>query len=240
MPFFSVLFVAILPALVLLFYIYKKDIYKPEPTNQMFKAFGYGCLSTFIAMIIELPIMIIVSLINIPVIQEILQAFCVAAIPEEAVKLWLLYVFFKRCHFYDEYVDGIVYAVCVGLGFATIENIEYLFTADDWMSVGILRALLSVPGHYAFAVIMGYYYSLYVFSGRRNLQYKYLILLAPVLAHGIFDALLMVSSISVGGSFLLMVAFFYFNYKLHKGCSFKIQELLRRDREVTYRTINPQ
>ena len=29
-----------------------------------------------------------------------------------------------------EYVDGIVYAVCIGMGFAAYENIQYLFASE--------------------------------------------------------------------------------------------------------------
>lgn len=230
------IFTAILPACVLLFYIYKKDALQPEPVGQMMRAFGYGCLSCFLAVFVAAPFLYLVSLVQIPVFREILEAFFVAAIPEEGVKLLCLYLFFKKCHFFDEYFDGIVYAVCVGLGFATIENIGYVLGAEEWLSVGIARALVSVPGHYAFAVIMGFYYSLMHFRGFKSNFYKILVFVAPVIFHGIFDALLMVSSVPIGPASLLMIVFFYFNYKTHKMCSAKIQAHIQRD--IDENTIN--
>lgn len=227
---------AILPACVLLFYIYKKDALQPEPVGQMMKAFGYGCFSCLIAIIIEIPVSYLISFIQIPVFQEILDAFFVAAVPEEGVKLLCLYLFFKQCHFFDEYFDGIVYAVCVGLGFATIENIGYVLGAEEWVHVGIVRALISVPGHYAFAVIMGFYYSLMHFRGFKSRFYKALVFVAPVIFHGIFDALLMISSVPIGPASLLMIVFFYFNYKTHKLCSAKIRAHIQRD--IDENTIN--
>ena len=52
------------------------------------------------------------------------------------------------------------------------------------------RALFSVPAHYFFAILMGYYYSLYHFGIDRSVKAKVMVLVAPILAHGIFDALL--------------------------------------------------
>lgn len=69
------------------------------------------------------------------------MAFLVAAIPEESFKLLALWMVLKKNPFFDEHFDGIVYAVCVGLGFAAVENISYVFSHDDWASVAISRAL---------------------------------------------------------------------------------------------------
>ena len=57
-----------------------------------------------------------------------------------------------------------------------------------------MRSLLAVPGHYIFAVLMGFFYSLVHFYPRHYRKYRYLIWLAPVLAHGIYDAILMVGA----------------------------------------------
>ena len=224
------LFAAVLPGIILLIYIKKKDAVNPEPQNQMLKAFGYGCLSVIIAMAVELVFEQAVSSMADSMLKGVLTAFCVAAIPEEAAKLFCLWRFFKKCKFYDEYLDGIVYSVCVGLGFATIENIGYLIGTGDWLITGIFRGVFSVPGHYAFAIIMGYYYSLYHFDKYHNEKYKSMILVAPVIAHGIYDSLLMVVPSAPGFiSVVLVVAFLYFNRKMHKFCSAKIEDLQQRD-----------
>lgn len=92
-----------------------------------------------------------------------MQAFGVAALLEEAFKLLTLWVVLRKNPYFDEHFDSIVYAVCVGLGFAAVENIFYVFSEEERVTVAVSRALLAVPGHYAFAILMGYYYSIYHF-----------------------------------------------------------------------------
>ena len=222
------LLLALLPAVVLSFYIYSRDKQQPEPLGQLLKAFAYGCLSAFLALMLASPLEVMVQQVSNPVVQQVLMAFGVAAIPEEVAKLVCLYCFFRQCRFFDEYVDGIVYAVMVGLGFASIENILYLTDEASWVSVGMMRAIVSVPGHYAFAILMGYYYSLWHFDRYHNLLNRLLILVAPVLLHGTFDALLMLASLSEGLALVCMIAFLCFNRWMHKLASRKIQELAGR------------
>ena len=88
----------------------------------------------------------------------IADAFINAAIPEEAAKLLMLWLVLRRNRHFDEYFDGVVYAVCVGMGFAGLENIFYLIDEEDMMAVGIARGVFSIPAHFMFAVAMGYYY----------------------------------------------------------------------------------
>ena len=69
-------------------------------------------------------------------------AFWGAAIPEEAAKLLMLWLVLRRNRHFDENMDGIVYAVCVSLGFAAVENVEYLFAnSESFLSVGFSRAI---------------------------------------------------------------------------------------------------
>ena len=74
-------------------------------------------------------------------------------------------------------MDGIVYGVTVSLGFATLENIYYVFAGfDDPLGVAYLRAFSAVPAHALFGVFMGYYFMKYSFIKRKNsLFFAYLI-----------------------------------------------------------------
>ena len=153
---------AILPAFLLFLYIWKKDPQK-EPTSRLVKAVLWGAL-------ICIPVAFLESVIHTVIFGEggpstlfgiTVQAFFVAAVPEETLKLLVLWLVLRKNPYFDEHFDGIVYAVCVGLGFATIENVAYVLGSEEWLTVAISRSLLAVPGHYAFAVVMGYYYSLY-------------------------------------------------------------------------------
>ena len=225
------LIAALLPAVLLLLYIWKKDTQK-EPTMQLVKAVLWG-----VGIII--PVVVVEKMVEMVLFGEngsptgligtTAMAFFVAAIPEETFKLLALHKVLKGNPYFDEHFDGIVYAVCIGLGFAAVENIGYVFSQEDWASVAIARSLLAVPGHYAFAVMMGYYYSVYHFVNR-SLKTRVYVLLVPVLAHGIYDALAMSSMVNeyVGGvGFVVLI---YFCFKLHKRAQAKVLSLVEKDK----------
>ena len=223
---------AILPAILLWLYTCRKDA-QPEPMSQMLKAFLYGAL-------ICIPVAYVENYISgtlfasegspSNLMGSTLEAFLVAAVPEEGFKLLALWLILRHNPFFDEHYDGIVYAVCVGLGFAAVENVGYvLMHADAWLSVAVTRALLAVPGHYAFAVFMGYYYSLYHF-GQKSAKNLLSIFFIPVLAHGCYDAFALTGTVEpvLGGiSFILLI---YFCIKMHKNARQKITAQVERDR----------
>ena len=96
----------------------------------------------------------------------------------------------------------------------------YLFDGIDdgsWIETGIIRAFISVPAHYFFAILMGYYYSIYHFGIDRSLKAKAMILAAPILAHGIFDAILFSMQIDESLSEIIMILFIVFFTELKRG-----------------------
>lgn len=223
---------AILPAILLWLYICRKDA-QPEPMSQMLKAFLYGALICVPVVYVEQFMgMLLFGPEGTPstLTGSTAQAFLVAAVPEEGFKLLALWLILRNNPFFDEHYDGIVYSVCVGLGFAAIENVGYVLVhADAWLSVAITRALLAVPGHYAFAVFMGYYYSLYHF-GQKSAKNLLSIFFIPVLAHGCYDAFAMSGSVEpvLGSiSFILLI---YLCIKMHKNARQKIMAQVERDR----------
>ncbi len=226
---------ALLPAVVLMLYIIWRDRKRPEPTSQLLKGFGYGIASVFVSLSVTMPAMelgFIPDTSTTP-LQALYEAFGGAAIPEESAKLFMLWLLLKKNPYFDEYFDGVVYAVSVGLGFAAFENVTYLFGADDgeWMSLAIVRGLLSVPAHYFFAVLMGYYYSL-VHFGHNSWHNRMMVWVAPVVAHGIFDALLMVGAVEeVSGlvQSILFIGLLGFSVQLRKLCQRHIETLLQND-----------
>lgn len=225
---------AILPALLLWIYTCRRDA-QPEPMSQMLKAFLYGALICLPVSFVEQGISVLLFGPDgspATLTGSTIEAFLVAAVPEEGFKLLALWLVLRKNPYFDEHFDGIVYAVCVGLGFAAIENLGYvLMHADMWLSVAITRALLAVPGHYAFAVFMGYYYSLYHF-GQKSSRTLLSIFLVPVLAHGCYDAFALSGSVEplLGGiSFIVLI---FFCIKMHKNARRKIQTQVDRDRHA--------
>mgnify|MGYP006391493201 CR=1 FL=1 len=57
------------------------------------------------------------------ILGSVSTAFFGAAIPEEIAKFFMLWLLLRKNPYFDEKMDGIVYAVCVSLGFAALENI---------------------------------------------------------------------------------------------------------------------
>ena len=222
---------ALLPAAILWLYIWKKDS-QPEPTSMLGKAVLLGVGICIPVVIVEIGIEFLLFSAGIAptdLVGTTIRAFVVAAIPEETFKLLALWLILRKNLHFDEHFDGIVYAVCVGLGFAAIENVFYILGEEEWMSVAISRALLAVPAHYAFAILMGYYYSVYHFVDHST-KNAICILLVPVMAHGIYDAIALSGSVNsyIGGvSFLILI---FFCIKMHKVAKSKILALIQHDK----------
>ena len=226
------LIAAISPAVVLGYYIYKKDKLRQEPPKELLKAFGLGVLSIFASLCISTPLKALGLFSSNPetLFGCLSTSFFGAAIPEEIAKFAMFYIAIRKNRWFDERMDGIVYASCVSLGFAALENIVYLISNyDAWVSVGISRALLSVPGHFFFGILMGYYFSIVRFGTSPSTKDKYLVLLAPILAHGIYNSLLFSMDALPSISAVLMIAFLYGVNKLRKIAVDKAEQHLMTD-----------
>ena len=137
---------ALLPAILLLLYIWKKDP-QPEPTSWLIKAVVWGMAICIPVAFLEMLIQTVFWGVDgepITLIGSTMQAFVVAALPEESFKLLALWLVLRKNPYFDEHFDGIVYAVCVGLGFAAVENIFYVFSEEEWFSVAISLSLIHI------------------------------------------------------------------------------------------------
>ena len=222
---------ALLPPILLLLFVWHKDATK-EPFRQLFKAVIFGALICIPAVFWEsfMGTLLFNGEEPTTIIGTTLNAFLCAAVPEETLKLIALWLVLRRNPYFDEHFDGIVYAVCVSLGFAAVENVGYVLNHEEaWVSVAVTRALMAVPGHYAFAVFMGYYYSMYHFV-RHDTTTAISILLVPVLAHGIYDSLAMSSMVNplIGG--LGFVFLIFFCIKMQRVAFDRLTQMIDRDR----------
>ena len=152
----GLLALAIAPGLAICLFIYSKDKYNKEPIWMLLFAFVLGVLSILPAVLVQLSYGFDLEKTQHEGISSVaFFAFCIVALSEEASKFLMLRLFiYPRKHFDDPF-DGIVYAVMIGMGFATIENIGYVY--QHGLGTGILRMFLSVPAHGTFAVMMGYF-----------------------------------------------------------------------------------
>lgn len=179
----TLIIASIAPTLALLIYFYLKDQYNPEPISMILKSFFLGMICvipiSFFQFVIKLELMP-VSFLN--------QTLFFTSIPEETLKWLLFYVLIYSNKEFDEPIDGIVYAVTISLGFATIENILYLFTYG--VKFAFMRALFPVSSHCIFGIIMGYFYGKAKFTTKFKKHFLLLSLLIPIFLHTNFDFLI--------------------------------------------------
>lgn len=232
----TVIVIALIPVVLLLFYILRKDRRAPEPARQLVKGFLFGILSLPLSFCMSAPFGYFGLYVDEPVTVwgSVMTAFWGAAIPEEIAKLIMLWLLLRKNRHFDEKLDGIVYAVCVSLGFAAGENLIYLFyNYDNFLTVGIMRALFAIPAHFSFGVLMGYYYSLVKFYPKSPAKNKVMVILAPILAHGIYDSILFALDVTYPAVALLLLAVFLaFCFLMWHYVTSRIREHMARDIET--------
>lgn len=227
---YMALALAILPVIVLAIIVYRQDKYEREPIGKLLKAFFFGVLSVLPAFLLEDYLCRYTP--SMPVVSGAYTAFAMAGCCEELCKLLLLMLAIWKSPEFDEYFDGIVYSCFVALGFACCENIKYVFSQpifEDALATSVGRGLLSVPGHFLFGVMMGYYVALAKFNPERRVRYLFLAFFVPMLLHGTFDSLLMIpNSMASGGEIagvFLFVVLIWFDIKLWKWGRRRIKRL---------------
>lgn len=215
----NVLFIlAILPTIVLGTFIYKNDKLEKEPTSLLASLLIAGVGSAFLTLILS---SILVKLIpffgseyytSFDPLPLALYVFVGIALIEEVSKWVFIYSIAWKNKEFNHVYDAIVYCVFVSLGFATLENMLYVFSSESIasaFSIAFGRMIFSVPGHAFFGVLMGYYLGLAKltsFNGIKNKSKKYLALsiIVPTVCHFFFDYLLI---INLEYSFLLFIVF---------------------------------
>ena len=222
---------ALLPALILGWWIYNKDAERPEPPRMLYKAFLYGVGSTFVTLVItsfmQMAGVMVYDLGSFA--GAVSTALFAAALPEECAKLLMLWLFLHKNPYYDEYLDGIVYAACVGLGFAGAENILYLLQSSDWVGTGIIRGLTAVPAHFAIACAMGYFYSKRHFGDTSTVT-ALCIIAVPVLIHWVYDALAFSEGIAAPAiSVVVNILFVLLIWRVYKSTIRRITDLQQQD-----------
>ncbi len=193
---------ALLPALLLMSYIYKQDEIEKEPPALLARLFllgGGGAVAASI--VLEGVLAHLLDLLYHPLfdhyLYHFLLAFVVVACVEEGTKLFLLRRISWNSPHFDFLFDAVVYAAFVSLGFAAIENVKYVFSYGLATALG--RAVTAVPAHLCFSILMGVFYGrardCFIHGERsRSRKNQWLAFLVPVAAHGIYDYCLMLDS----------------------------------------------
>jgi RsiW-degrading membrane proteinase PrsW (M82 family) len=202
------LLLALAPAFVIMIYVYLRDKYEKEPINLILKGLLLGAIIIFPVGLVENYILAFGKTFE-PIPKAAWDGFIAAGATEEAFKYFMVFILIWRNRNFNEKFDGIVYAVSVSLGFATVENLFYVFSENS-LQVGLLRAFTAVPGHAIFGVVMGFYLGLARFSERGKGKWLLRAFFVPWLLHGIYDFMIM------SGHPVLILAFIPFLIFLYR------------------------
>lgn len=190
--------ISTVPICIYSFYMFIRDKYEKEPIYLLLVGLTLGILSGYPIILIEIKLVELVFFKNIIlgniIFENLYNSFVVAGLTEELIKFIILYIVFRWNKNFNEKFDGIVYAVFIGLGFALIENILYVTNPRlGGIEVGFLRAIISVPAHMFYSIVMGYYVGLLKFN-KKDIIFLIKSITMPVFFHGAFDFILTIDS----------------------------------------------
>ena len=240
----------LVPAVVLCFYVFSKDKVEKEPLPLLLKLLLLGAISCLPAAYLETAIISVIdgifkNLTMTPILDRIYKAvyyFIGVALVEEGLKWLILYYVTKNNKEFNCIFDGMIYAIFVSLGFAAFENVLYVMEYG-WINA-VMRAILSVPGHMFFAVMMGWYYSLWHITElasvkERDLQFAGVLpacvkpfeytefvalsIIVPILFHGFYNYC------CSGGTILSTLVLYVFVIFMYRYCFGKIRKMSSKD-----------
>jgi RsiW-degrading membrane proteinase PrsW (M82 family) len=229
---------AIAPGLAICLYIFYKDIYNREPKLNLIVCFILGCVAILPAVAFEKNLK---STLDGTVGGTAIFAYLVVAFSEEFSKFLGLRLYAYNQRSFDEPLDGIVYSVMVGMGFATLENLLYVLSyasQGQGYQIALQRMFLSVPAHATFAVIMGYYVGRAKFDARNSFTLMLMGLVGAVFFHGTFDFFLFVKETTLVGQQTadgLLAGGAFVSFIVALGLS---RKLIRRQRLLSMEMFN--
>lgn len=186
---FGLFLLAIAPVAAVIWFIYHKDKYDHEPLKYLILAYVIGLACAAVVPFISGKINWLPEQYRGTQMEIFLTAFVVIALVEETIKfIFLRGLFFNRSVF-NEPIDGIVYGVMIGMGFATLENLY--FVMDGGWQTAVLRMFTAIPAHAVFGIVMGYYVGKAKYVPHRNLEYSLKAIFVTIFLHGIYNYLLL-------------------------------------------------
>ena len=170
-------FLAVIPALLLCWYVYEKDRIEKEPLGLLILLFLAGAAAFLPSIALEKTLVgafdeafrsqTEVSLTGVRTFlttgaklgHSLSCALLGVALVEEGLKFAVLVLITYKNKNFGHLFDGVVYALFVSLGFAAAENLRFALM-DGWDTL-LLRFVSSLPAHMIFGVISGICYTLW-------------------------------------------------------------------------------
>lgn len=218
------LLLALLPGLLIAAFIYLRDIREPEPSGLLLLSALYGVVGFFIARGISYLLHSFVYVGDGGISFEIISAFVFMGLVIEGVKFLLMRGITFYYKNFNQPFDGIVYAVMLGMGYATAENVLYVLNIGS--DVSMLRMWTTVPANAVFAVIMGFFLGEAKLFPNKMLMYSLMALMLAVIAHGFYNYFVQLENvpalrIQAIVSLVLIVVLVQFAYRQRKSAVIK-------------------
>jgi RsiW-degrading membrane proteinase PrsW (M82 family) len=177
---------AVAPGVAVCLFIYSLQRLGKGSMRYLVTAFILGAVATLPAMLVQLSsVDVRIDPWRHSIWSYLWYAFGVVAFSEEGSKFLVLRFYAYPKQVFREPFDGVIYCVMIGMGFATVENIEYV--RQFGLETGVSRFFLAIPAHASFAVLMGYPVGRAKFMPRHSLGLLLKGLGVAVLFHGSFD-----------------------------------------------------
>ena len=144
------------PVLFIALWIYFKDKYEKEPWTLLISCYFMGIMSAVLAGFSNT---FFFNVFEVKFGEDYLKLFLVAifvvGLFEEGFKFLFLKKYIYKNENFNEPFDGIIYGAFIGLGFASIENFDYV--SKGGKAVAIARMFTAVPMHASLGMILGYF-----------------------------------------------------------------------------------
>ena len=211
---------AVAPGLALGYFIYCRDRYYDESFRLLGRIFLYAGVSASLAGFVEWGFSVVIeATTGWDWGTVFLYYFAVVAPSEELVKFFVVYMLVYRTGAFKQVYDGMLFCGASALGFATVENVLYVFTSgDEAIDVALLRAVLSVPGHLSYGLLMGYGMGRARAVRGRPEEKEWLVLGlgAAIVLHGAYNFMLVVGPGLLMGLFVNITGW-YASYRAMKA-----------------------
>lgn len=214
-----------LPAILLVLYFYSSEKFKIDK-RIIIKVFIAGILITIPAG--ELNSFILKTFSNNNEINDaLLIGFFAGGLVEELLKFSVLYFFVLKKYGFTKPSDAIIYGITCSLGFATLENFEYVYLNNgdySHLTVASLRAISAIPLHALNGIVMGFYFGFFAINN--NIKFLGYCILLPIIFHGTYNFLTNFNFLLAISVLIIMAVFIRQLYKVSK-INFKLTKIIK-------------
>jgi RsiW-degrading membrane proteinase PrsW (M82 family) len=202
---------AVIPCIAIALFVYLRDQHRPEPIWLVTISFLLGIIAFGINLLLSWYPNHLFQGGDETIFQKAIHVFLVIAIPEELCKFWMVLLLMSRTKkYFSEPIDGIVYTVMVGMGFACVENLVYVM--EHGAGSGILRMFSAIPAHAMLGIIMGFHLGIARFTRRKKVRYMIMALIIPIGMHGMYNLFLFMHFIPgmwIGAGIGMMISLYF-------------------------------